>query len=112
MNLFLRPGTASVDDMIKSTKMGLYITRFWYTRTVHPRDAVVTGMTRDGTFVVRNGEIAHPVKSLRFTQSYVDALNTAEAIGQAVRLLRSGFGGATSVPAVKLGQFRFTSSTR
>jgi predicted Zn-dependent protease len=112
MNLFLRTGTASVDDMIRSTKLGLYITRFWYTRTVHPRDAVVTGMTRDGTFVIRDGELAEPVKSLRFTQSYVEALKSAETIGRTPRLLRSGFGGATSVPAVKLAQFRFTSSTR
>src|SRR6185369_7654083 len=112
MNLFLRPGTTTLDEMIQSTKLGLYITRFWYTRTVHPRDAVVTGMTRDGTFVVRNGEIAHPIKSMRFTQSYVDALKTTEVIGSTSRLLRSGFGGATSVPALKLGQFRFTSSTK
>lgn len=112
MNLFLRPGTTSLDAMIKSTKLGLYITRFWYTRTVHPRDAVVTGMTRDGTFVVRDGEIAHPIKSLRFTQSYVEALKYTEAIGETPRLLRSGMGGATSVPPVKLAKFRFTSSTR
>src|SRR2546426_10605322 len=112
LNLFLRPGTVSLDDMIKSTKSGLYITRFWYTRTVHPRDAVVTGMTRDGTFVIRDGEIAHPVKSLRFTQSYVDALKATEAIGATARLLRSGFGGATNVPPVKLAKFTFTSSTR
>jgi len=112
LNLFLRPGTTTFDRMIQSTKLGLYITRFWYTRTVHPRDAVVTGMTRDGTFLIRDGEIRHSVKSLRFTQSYVDALKTTEAIGNNVRLLRSGFGGATSVPAIKLGQFRFTSSTR
>src|SRR5215470_9445977 len=80
-NLFLKPGTATLEDMITSTKLGLYITRFWYTRTVHPRDAVVTGMTRDGTFLVRNGEIAHPIKSLRFTQSYVEALKNAETVG-------------------------------
>jgi len=112
MNLFLKPGTATLDSMIQSTKLGLYITRFWYTRTVHPRDAVVTGMTRDGTFVIRDGEIAHPVKSLRFTQSYVEALKNTEAIGNRPRLLRSGFGGGTSVPAVKLSQFRFTSATK
>ncbi|HYR91960.1 MAG TPA: TldD/PmbA family protein [Terriglobia bacterium] len=112
MNLFLKTGTSSLESMIRSTKLGLYITRFWYTRTVHPRDAVVTGMTRDGTFVVRNGEIAHPVKSLRFTQSYVEALKYTEAIGATARLLRSGFGGATSVPPVKLAKFTFTSSTR
>jgi PmbA protein len=112
MNLFLRPGTTSLDAMIKSTKLGLYITRFWYTRTVHPREAIITGMTRDGTFVVRDGEIAHPIKSLRFTQSYVEALKYTEAIGGMPRLLRSGMGGATSVPPVKLAKFRFTSSTR
>jgi PmbA protein len=112
MNLFLRPGSTSLDAMIKSTKFGLYITRFWYTRTVHPRDAVVTGMTRDGTFVIRDGEIAHPIKSLRFTQSYVEALKYTEAIGVTPRVLRSGLGGAVSVPPVKLAKFRFTSSTR
>jgi predicted Zn-dependent protease len=112
MNLFLRPGTASLDAMIGSTKFGLYITRFWYTRTVHPRDAVVTGMTRDGTFVIRDGEIAHPIKSLRFTQSYVEALKNTESVGSTPRLLRTGFGGAVSVPPVKLASFRFTSSTR
>jgi predicted Zn-dependent protease len=112
MNLFLKPGSTSLDAMIRSTKLGLYITRFWYTRTVHPRDAVVTGMTRDGTFVIRDGEIAHPIKSLRFTQSYVEALMNTEAIGATPRLLRSGFGGAVSVPPVKLASFRFTSSTR
>ena len=112
MNLFLRTGTTSLEAMIKSTKLGLYITRFWYTRTVHPRDAVVTGMTRDGTFVIRDGEIAHPIKSLRFTQSYLEALKYTEAIGPEARLLRSGFGGATKVPPVKLAKFRFTSATR
>jgi PmbA protein len=112
MNLFLRPGTTTLDSMVQSTKLGLYITRFWYTRTVHPRDAVVTGMTRDGTFVIRDGEIAHPIKSLRFTQSYVDALKSTEDIGAVPRLLRSGFGGATCVPPVKLSRFRFTSATR
>jgi PmbA protein len=112
MNLFLRPGKTSLDDMIKSTKFGLYITRFWYTRTVHPREAIITGMTRDGTFVVKDGEIAHPIKSLRFTQSYVEALKSTEAIGELPRILRSGLGGATSVPPVKLSKFRFTSSTR
>ncbi len=112
MNLFLRPGTTSLETMIQSTRLGLYITRFWYTRTVHPRDAVVTGMTRDGTFVIRDGAIAHPVKPLRFTQSYVEALKYAEAIGSTPRLLRSGFGGAVTAPAVKLAKFRFTSATR
>jgi PmbA protein len=111
MNLFLRPGTMPLEEMIRKTDFGVYITRFWYTRQVHPRDAVITGMTRDGTFVIRGGEIAQPVKSLRFTQSYVEALKHAEAIGPQPKLLKSGFG-ATSVPPLKLSSFRFTSATR
>jgi predicted Zn-dependent protease len=111
MNLFLHPGSDTVESMIRSTKLGIYITRFWYTVPVHPRDAVMTGMTRDGTFLVRDGEIVHPIKSLRFTQSYVRALYHAEAIGSTTRLLRFGMG-AGSVPAIKLAEFSFTSSTR
>jgi predicted Zn-dependent protease len=112
-NLFLKPGNSSVDEMIRSTKLGLYITRFWYTRVVHPRDAVITGMTRDGTFVVKDGEIAYPVKSMRFTQSYIEALGNAEAIGSNPLVLWSEFlSFTTTVPAVKLGRFRFTSGTR
>ena len=110
MNLFLRPGTSNVDEMIASTKDGLYITRFWYTRPVHPRDVVVTGMTRDGTYIVRNGEIAGAVKSLRFTQSYVNALAGTMALGKTCKTLWAG--GTCNVPAIKLERFNFTSSTR
>ena len=110
MNLFLLPGTSNVEDMIASTQNGLYITRFWYTRTVHPRDVVVTGMTRDGTYIIRNGEIAGAVKSLRFTQSYLTALAGTQAVGKIGKTL--WIPGACHVPAVKLERFNFTSSTR
>jgi len=113
LNLFMRTGSTSVDEMIRSTKLGLYVTRFWYTRVVHPRDCVITGMTRDGTYVVKDGEIAYPAKSLRFTQSYVEALKNVEAIGSVPRLLWSEYlWTTTSVPAIKVGSFRFTSATR
>ncbi len=95
--------------MIKSTKRGLYVTRFHYTRPVEPTKVVITGMTRDGTFLIENGEIAYPVKNLRFTQSYLEALNAVEAIGKKLRLLE-GFGTA-SVPALKLSAFTFTGAT-
>ncbi|HEX4999305.1 MAG TPA: metallopeptidase TldD-related protein, partial [Terriglobia bacterium] len=110
-NLFLEPGSSNVDAMIRSTSEGLYITRFWYTRITHPRDVVVTGMTRDGTFIIRDGVIAGAVKSLRFTQSYLDALRSTEAVGSRVRVLRWG-SGAFVAPALKLGAFRFSSATR
>jgi predicted Zn-dependent protease len=112
LNLFMAPGDASLGDMITSTDRGLYITRFWYTRLVHPSDCIVTGMTRDGVFMVENGEIAYPVKNLRFTQSYVDALANVEAIGKETRLLKSEFGShAMCVPAIKLDRFNFTGVT-
>jgi PmbA protein len=109
LNAFFAPGDASVEEMIKGTKRGLYVTRFHYTRPVEPTKVVITGMTRDGTFWIENGEIAYPVKNLRFTQSYLEALNAVEAIGKQPRLLE-GFG-AVSVPALKLSAFTFTGAT-
>ena len=112
LNLFMEPGSTSLEEMISSTKKGLYITRFWYTRLVHPRDCVVTGMTRDGVFMIEQGEIAYPVKNLRFTQSYLDALANVEFIGSDMRLLKSEYGShAKCVPALKLGGFNFTGAT-
>lgn len=112
LNLFMQPGEASLEEMIRSTKKGLYITRFWYTRLVHPRDCIVTGMTRDGVFMVENGEIVYPVKNLRFTQSYVEALAKVETIGRETRLLKSEYGiYAKCVPALKLNGFNFTGVT-
>jgi len=111
-NLFIAPGDTSTADMIHSTSSGLYITRFWYTRLVHPSDCVITGMTRDGVFKIENGRIAHPVKNLRFTQSYVQALAGVETVGAETRLLLSPYGNLVSnVPALKIKHFNFTGST-
>jgi predicted Zn-dependent protease len=109
-NLFLAPGTASREDMIESVKRGVLISRFWYTRPVHPLSVVLTGMTRDGTFLIEDGRIVGPVKNLRFTQSYVDALNNVELIGSETRLLPSFFG-CCRVPALKVGSWEFTGTT-
>jgi PmbA protein len=111
INLFMAPGDATVDEMIQSTERGLYITRFHYTRLVHPADCVVTGMTRDGAYWIENGKIAYPAKNLRFTQSYVEALGGVEAIGNETRLLTSFGAMCLKVPALKLKRFNFTGST-
>ena len=112
MNLFMAPGKAAVDEMIRSTEKGLYINRFWYTRLVHPRDCIITGMTRDGVFMIENGELAYPVKNLRFTMSYVQALANVEAIGKESHLLVGEYGGfGTRIPALKIKGFKFTGST-
>lgn len=111
-HLFMRPGDASTQELIQSTERGLYITRFWYTRVVHPRDCVVTGMTRDGVFWIENGRLVHPVKNLRFTQSYVQALADVDLIGRETRLLQSEFApGGVFAPAVKIKAFHFTGMT-
>jgi predicted Zn-dependent protease len=108
----MAPGNLDVEDMIRSTERGLYITRFWYTRLVHPRDCVITGMTRDGTFMIEHGELAYPVKNLRFTQSYIQTLANLEAIGRETVLLYEDWGSmAVRVPALKSSQFNFTGST-
>jgi predicted Zn-dependent protease len=112
LNLFMASGTSSVEEMIRSTERGLYITRFWYTRLVHPRDCVVTGMTRDGVFLIEKGELAYPVKNLRFTQAYVQALAEVEAVGQERRLQKTEYGSrAICTPALKISRFNFTGAT-
>jgi predicted Zn-dependent protease len=97
--------------MIKETEFGLYITRFWYTRTVHPRDCVVTGMTRDGVFLIEGGQLTKPVKDLRFTQSYLEALANVSAVGRERKTLIGEYGGSVCVPAVKIDSFNFTGLT-
>jgi len=112
LNAFFAPGDATLDEMIASTERGLYVTRFHYTRPAEPSQVVITGMTRDGTFLIENGEIAYPVKNLRFTQSYLEALNHVDMIGRQPRLLM-GLGNIAhdSVPALKLNKFTFTGAT-
>lgn len=112
LNLFMAPGDSSVDEMIRSTQMGLYVTRFHYTRPVHPRDCVVTGMTRDGVCLIENGELAYPVKNLRFTQSYLKALAGVQAVSREQRTFINEYtGGAVRAPALKIEAFTFTGST-
>ncbi len=118
MHLHLEPGGASHDDLIKKVKRGVLITRFWYTRWVHPLRTIVTGMTRDGAFLIEDGEIAHPVRNFRFTQSYAGALGTTLGIGRDPELQRIdrftyGFdAGFCRVPALRLGAFTFTGTTQ
>lgn len=116
MHLRLEPGTRSREELIRGVKRGVLITRFWYTRWVHQLRTIVTGMTRDGTFLIEDGEIAYPVKNFRFTQSYHEALEGVRGIGSDLALLLPGeaFGLQTSsqrVPALHLASFDFTGAT-
>lgn len=108
-NLFMAAGEATLEDMIASTRQGLYITRFWSTRLARRQGCEVTGTTHDGVFWIEKGKIAHPVSDLCFNQSYVEALKGVEMVGKERRLLASEFGGmAVCVPALKIRAFNFT----
>ncbi|MHB8630884.1 MAG: TldD/PmbA family protein [Candidatus Limnocylindria bacterium] len=117
MHLRLEPGGKTRDELIKESKRAVLVTRFWYTRWVHQLRTIVTGMTRDGTFAIEDGEIAYPVKNFRFTQSYHDALGGTLGIGRDLALLVPGeqFGLQVSsyrVPALRLAAFTFTGATQ
>jgi predicted Zn-dependent protease len=97
--------------MVRATERGLLVTRFHYSNIVHPIDTVITGMTRDGTWLVENGEITHPVKNLRFTQSILGALQDVQMIGRETEVAGEFFFGASRVPALRIGAFNFSSAS-
>ncbi len=105
-NLIMAAGDASIEDMIASTKRGVLVTRFHYTNMAHLMTVTLTGMTRDGTFLIEDGKIVGPVKNLRITQSVIEALSNVEMIGRDV-VMEEG----VSAPAVKVSKFRFSSAT-
>ena len=110
-NLFMCSGDDTTEKLIASVDRGLYVTRFYYTRLAHNRGCVMTGMTRDGTFLIEKGELTTPVKNLRFTQSYVGALAGCQALSDTAHLNLNEAGVAMHVPAALLESWRFTGQT-
>jgi predicted Zn-dependent protease len=110
LNMVMGSGTASREELIGGLDRGLLVTRFHYTNPVHPKLAIVTGMTRDGTFLVEGGQIVAPVKNLRYTQSYLDALAGIAAVGRERSCLKGSLGGVV-VPAVRIEGWTFTGGT-
>ena len=111
-NAIMDGGAASVEDMIKDTKRGVLVTRFWYIRPVDPQTQLYTGLTRDSTFFIENGKIKHPIKNFRFNESPVIMLNNLEAVGKQVRVsVDGGPGGGANflIPYMKIRDFTFTS---
>jgi len=109
VNLFMAPGSTPKPELTTDIKRGIWVTRFWYVRVVQPKASIITGMTREGTFLIENGKITRPVKDLRFTQSILEALNSTLAISQSTKLQISEYLGASRVPALRLKAFTFTS---
>ncbi|MDP3630745.1 MAG: TldD/PmbA family protein [Actinomycetota bacterium] len=112
MNLELAAGDTRVDEMIAGVTRGLYVTRFHYVNVEDPLRVVLTGMTRDGTFMIEDGRLTKPVKNVRFTQSIVDALADVEAVGDRRALIGPEEGGANLAPALLIAKWAVTGQTR
>jgi len=108
LNLFMEPGDSSVEEMIATTDRGVLVTRFHYSNVVHPVESTITGMTRDGTFLIERGEVSRPVRNLRFTQSILEALMNTTAIGRETELASEFFYSASRVPPLRVEGFHFS----
>lgn len=111
VNLVMEGGTTSLSDMVKSTDRGILLSRVWYVRLVDPTTILLTGMTRDGTFLIEGGKISYGIKNLRFNVSVIDMLNNVLALGPSVRAAGEDSFPAV-VPALKVANFNFSSSTK
>jgi len=109
-NLVMKEGDNSVEEMISSTKKGIYISRFHYVNILNPMSIQLTGMTRDGTFLIEDGKLARAIKNMRFNTSVVDMLKAVDMISKE-RQTKSGFIGPTVAPYLRTNNFTFSSKT-
>jgi predicted Zn-dependent protease len=110
LNLFMKEGDSYVEDMIKNVKRGVFISRFHYTNPLDPKRVIITGMTRDGTFLIEDGKIVSPIKNLRFTQNMVELMNNVIEISKE-RKLQKGDAHVSVVPYIRVKDFNFTGKT-
>lgn len=112
MNLTLSPGTATKDELIQGTERGVLVSRFHYTNIVDPLATVITGMTRDGTFLIENGELAGGLTNFRFTQNILKALAANTGLGSELVYHGSFWGAGCLVPeAIRVEDFNFSGKT-
>ena len=107
LHLFMKGGEASDRQLVGDMKRGLLVTRFHYTNILDPMKTVLTGMTRDGTFLVENGEIVGPVKNLRYTENVLEALGRIDGLSRRLTLVR----GPCVMPALRVREVQFTGTT-
>jgi PmbA protein len=108
-HLVVAPGESSLDELIAETERGILVSRLWYARTVDQRRTIVTGMTRDGTFLIEDGRVGRGLHNMRFNQSVVEALGEARFGRDLART--STYSYSMVLPAVKFARFKFTSGT-
>jgi PmbA protein len=111
LNLVFAGGNSSLEEMVASTDRGLLVTRLWYIREVDPYEKIMTGMTRDGLYLVEKGKVSGAVRNFRFNQSLIEMLRNVELLGPAVRATgEEAF--EMIVPAMKVRDFHFSEVTK
>lgn len=105
----MQGGTKTLEQLIKETEKGILVTRLWYIRPVDPQTLLLTGLTRDGTFYIENGEIKFPVKNFRFNESPIIMLNNLEDMGISERTVSAESNANYMLPPLKIRDFTFTS---
>ncbi|MCG3173163.1 MAG: hypothetical protein GMKNLPBB_01341 [Myxococcota bacterium] len=108
-DLIMSGGESTLDEMIAGVDKGLLVTRFWYTNLVDPRTVTMTGLTRDGLFAIEGGKVVHPVKNMRFNESMLRVFKDMDALSEPVRM--PGWDDMRAVPAIRVKDFRFTSTS-
>jgi PmbA protein len=109
-SLSVESGQRSLQDIIKDTEKGILVTEFHYTNVLKPKTIEMTGMTRNGTYLIESGKIKKAIKNMRFTQNMVEALNNIEEISKESYVFK-GWWSVIKTPAIKIRDFNFTSST-
>ena len=105
----MQGGTKSLEELINGTEKGILVTRLWYIRSVDPQTLLLTGLTRDGTFYIENGEIKFPIKNFRFNESPIIMLNNLDEMGKSERTVSAESDTNYLLPPLKIKDFTFTS---
>jgi len=108
-NFTVEGGATPIEEMIRATKRGLLVTRLWYTNMLDPRSLLLTGLTRDGNFLIENGRVTSPVFNMRFNESLAALFSRIEAVGPTVRTWRAMSGGVVAAPPLMVSNFNFSS---
>lgn len=110
LHVFMEAGDTPREELTKGIERGIWVTRFHYMGVVHPLKAIITGMTRDGTFLIENGEVTRPIKNLRFNQAVLEAWKGA-TLGNQIKLQKGFLFGSAAAPAARIERFNFASAT-
>ena len=108
-NIIMEGDNYRLEDLIRSTGKGVLVSRFWYIRDLNPMILLLTGLTRDGTFLIEKGKVSHPVNNFRFNESPVNVLKNVEMMSQPLRVVGGETGQSAFVPALKVKEFNFSS---